>query len=162
MARKAAEKEGVKVLATNRRARHEFLILETLEAGMALQGTEVKSLREGKVNLQDSYARTREGEMFLVGCHISPYSHGNLQNHDPLRRRKLLLHRREIRRLDSKLAEKGLTLVPLRVYLRHGLVKLELGLAKGKKLHDKRETKKRREQDREMRAGLKSGGRGRE
>ncbi len=146
-----------KPLATNRKARHEYHILETLEAGIVLQGTEVKSLREGKANLKESYARVQEGEVYLINCHISPYSHGNLQNHDPLRKRKLLLNRREINRLQTKLNERGFTLVALKFYLSRGKIKVQLGLAKGKKLYDKRESKRKKDMDREARAELKSG-----
>jgi len=144
-----------KVIATNKKAFHDYFILEKLEAGMALAGTEVKSIREGRINLKDSYAQVKGGEAFLHNCHISPYSHGNLQNHEPTRTRKLLLHRNEIRRLIGKTQEKGLTLVPLRVYLKRGRIKVEIGVAKGKKLYDKRETTRRKEADREARAAIK-------
>ena len=146
-------------IATNRRARHEYEILETIEAGVALRGTEVKSLRDGQVNFKDSYATVRNSEAWLVACHISPYSHGTDANHDPERDRKLLLHRREISRLTGKIAERGLTMVPLRLYFKGGRVKVEIGLARGKKLHDKRSTLREREVRREMdkvgRAALK-------
>jgi SsrA-binding protein len=148
-----------RTVATNRRARHEYEILETVEAGMVLRGTEVKSLRAGQVTFKDSYATLRNGEAWLLGCHISPYSHGTDANHDPERDRKLLLHAREIARLTGKVAERGLTLVPLRLYFKHGRAKLELGLGRGKKLHDKRsalrEREVRREMDRAARAGRK-------
>lgn len=134
----------------NRRARFNFDILETLEVGIALLGTEVKSIREGKANLQEAYGDVREGEVYLVGAHISPYDQGNRFNHEPLRDRKLLLHGREIRRLSGKVAEKGLTLVPMRFYLKGRRIKLELGLGKGKKLHDKREDIRKRDQEREV------------
>ena len=147
------EKEEVKVLASNRQAFHNYFIEDKLEAGIVLLGTEVKSLREGRANLKDSYAMVRRGEVWMLNCHISPYSHGNLNNHDPLRERKLLLHREEIRRLDRKRKLAGLTLVPLRLYLRKGKVKVELGVARGKKLYDKRETIKKRDLDRESRRG---------
>jgi SsrA-binding protein len=152
-----AEKQdqGEKLLATNRKAFHEYFILEKLEAGIALLGTEVKSIREARINLKESYAAIKEGEAYLFNCHISPYSHGNRENHDPLRRRKLLLHSREIRKLIGKTQEKGLTLVPLRVYLKRGRIKVELGVARGKKLYDKRETERRKETDRETRAAVK-------
>jgi SsrA-binding protein len=146
---------GEKVIATNKKAFHDYFILEKLEAGIALLGTEVKAIREGRLNLKDSYAMVQEGEAYLLNCHISPYSHGNRENHDPTRSRKLLLHLREIRKLIGKTQEKGLTLVPLRVYLRHGRVKVELGVAKGKKLIDKRESERRKEADREARAAMK-------
>ncbi len=146
---------GEKLLATNRKAFHEYFILEKLEAGIALLGTEVKSAREARINLKESYAAVKEGEAFLINCHISPYSHGNRENHDPLRRRKLLLHMREIRKLIGKTQEKGLTLVPLRMYLKRGRIKVELGVARGKKLYDKRETERRKEAERETRAAVK-------
>jgi len=147
--------EGEKLLATNRKAFHEYFILEKFEAGIALLGTEVKSAREARVNLKESYAAVKEGEAYLINCHISPYSHGNRENHEPLRRRKLLLHIREIRKLIGKTQEKGLTLVPLRMYLKRGRIKVELGVARGKKLYDKRETERRKEADRETRAAVK-------
>ena len=146
---------GHKLVATNKKAFHEYFILEKLEAGVSLLGTEVKSIREGRINLKDSYAGIREGEAFLFNCHISPYTHGNRENHEPTRTRKLLLQRKEIRKLIGKTQEKGLTLVPIRVYLKRGRVKIELGVAKGKKLYDKRETEKRKETDREARAAMK-------
>src|SRR5947209_19764635 len=139
-----------RVVATNRRARHEYEILETLEAGLVLRGTEVKSLRDGQVNFKDSYATVRNGEAWLRGCHISPYSHGTDANHEPERDRKLLLHKREITRLSGKISERGLTIVPLRLYFRAGRAKVELGLARGKKLHDKRSALREREVRREM------------
>ena len=139
-----------RVVATNRRARHEYEILETFEAGLVLRGTEVKSLRTGQVNFKDSYATVRNGEMWLLGCHLSPYSHGTDANHDPERDRKLLLHAREITRLVGKIAERGLTVVPLKLYFKNGRAKLEIGLARGKKLHDKRATLRDRDQRREM------------
>jgi len=146
---------GEKLIASNKKALHDYFILEKFEAGMVLAGTEVKSAREGRVNLKESYALVRDGEAILVGCHISPYSHGNRENQDPTRTRKLLLHRAEIRKLIGKTQEKGLTLVPLRVYLKRGRVKLELGLARGRKLHDKRDAERRKEADREARAAMK-------
>jgi SsrA-binding protein len=146
---------GEKVIATNKKAFHDYFILEKLEAGICLLGTEVKAIREGRLNLKDSYATVREGETFLINCHISPYSHGNRENHDPTRSRKLLLHLREIRKLIGKTQEKGLTLVPLRVYLKRGNIKVELGVARGKKLYDKRETERRKEADREARVAIK-------
>lgn len=144
-----------KVIATNRRAFHDYFILDKYEVGIALLGTEVKSVREGKVNLKDSYAVVRNGEMWLLNCHISPYSHGNIQNHEPTRTRKLLLHKQEIRRLIGKITERGFTVVPLRVYLKRGLVKVEIALVKGKKTYDKRETERRKTTDREVRAAMK-------
>jgi SsrA-binding protein len=138
------------VIATNRRAHFDYEILETFEAGMALLGPEVKSLREGRANLVDSYATVRRGEALLVHLHISPYEQAGRDNPDPRRDRRLLLHRAEIRRLTGKLAERGFTLVPLRLYWKNGRAKVELGLARGKRRHDKRETIKRRESDREL------------
>ena len=142
--------EGEKVVATNRRARHEYEILETVEAGLVLRGTEVKSLRAGQVNFKDAYATVRGNEAWLLGFHISPYSHGTDANHAPERDRKLLLHAREIARLSGRIAERGLTLVPLRLYFMSGRAKVELGLARGKKLHDKRSSLREREVRREM------------
>ncbi len=139
-----------KVIATNRKAFHHFTILETFEAGLVLRGTEVKSLREGQMSFKDAYATVENGEAWLLGCYIAPYHHGSDANHDPERKRKLLLHRREIERLLGKVAERGLTLVPLRLYFKEGRAKLELGLARGKKLHDKRATIREREVRREM------------
>src|SRR5207249_11663748 len=139
------EGDGDRTISTNRRARHEYEILETLEAGLVLRGTEVKSLRDGQVNFKDSYATVRNGEAWLRGCHISPYSHGTDANHEPERDRKLLLHKREITRISGKISERGLTLVPLRLYFKDGRAKVELGLARGKKLHDKRSALRERE-----------------
>jgi SsrA-binding protein len=151
-----AEKSiGEKSVATNKKAFHDYFILEKIEAGISLLGTEVKAIREGRLNLKDSYAMVQSGEMFLFNCHISPYSHGNRENHDPTRTRKLLLHEREIRKLIGKTQEKGLALVPLRVVLKRGRVKIELGIARGKKLIDKRETERRKEADREAKAAMK-------
>jgi len=144
-----------RVVATNREAYHNYHILETHECGIALTGTEVKSIREGRCNLKDGYAQIRKSEAFLVNVHISPYSHGNRDNHDPTRTRKLLLHKSEIDKLAGKVQEKGLTLVPTKMYLKNGRIKLEIGIAKGKKLYDKRETERRREADREARAMIK-------
>ena len=145
-----------KVVATNRKAFHDYFIEERYEAGILLQGTEVKSLREGRVNLQDSYASVCGSEMFLHQCHISPYRHGNIMNHDPTRVRKLLLHKAEIHKLLGKTQQKGLTLIPLRIYFsKRGYAKVELGLAKGKKLYDRRETIKTREAGREVQRAIK-------
>jgi SsrA-binding protein len=146
---------GEKVFATNKKAFHDYFILEKIEAGIVLLGTEVKAIREGKLNLKDSYAMVQGGEAFLFNCHISAYSHGNRENHDPTRTRKLLLHQKEIRKLIGKTQEKGLTVVPLRVYLKRGKVKIELGIARGKKQIDKRETVRRKEADREAAAAMK-------
>jgi len=145
-----------KNICQNKLARLNYFIDDTYEAGIALVGTEVKSLREGRANLKDSYARVKDGEVFLYDMHISPYSHGNRANHEPLRKRKLLLHKREIRRLYGKANERGLTLVPLRAYFKNGRVKVEIGLGKGKKLYDKRADLKKRDDRREMERALKS------
>jgi SsrA-binding protein len=140
----------------NRSAFHEFFIDNKYEAGMILLGTEVKSMREGKVSFNDSYCLVHKGELWLKSLHIAEYSHGNLNNHDPLRDRKLLLRKREIQKIESKLKEKGYTLIPLRIYFNEkGLAKIELGLAKGKKLHDKRESIKQKDVEREMKRYLK-------
>ncbi|MBL8151389.1 MAG: SsrA-binding protein SmpB [Blastocatellia bacterium] len=147
--------EAVKVITTNRQAYHDYYIDETYEAGIVLTGTEVKSLRDGRVNLKDAYVVVKEGEAWLLNAHISPYSHGNRQNHDPTRTRKLLLHKYEIDKLSSKVQEKGLTLVPTKLYFKRGRVKAEVGIARGKKLFDKRETEKKRLVDRETRAFIK-------
>ncbi|MEK6681600.1 MAG: SsrA-binding protein SmpB [Nitrospirota bacterium] len=147
----------MKIVATNKKAYHDYHIEETYEAGMALQGTEVKSLREGKANLKDSFARIEKDEIFLLNCHISPYSHGNIANHDPMRTRKLLLHKREIQRLIGKIQQKGYALIPLKIYFKNEKAKVELGLAKGKKAYDKREDIKKREADREMEKAFKEG-----
>ena len=143
-------------IAENRKAFHDYHLLETFEAGIVLLGTEVKSIREGRVNLRDSFARVEDGEVFLYNVNISPYSHRGYADHEPLRRRKLLLHRDEIRKLIGKTVEKGMTLVPVRLYFKNGRVKVAVSLAKGKKDYDKRETLKRREVDRETRAAIKS------
>jgi len=140
-----------KTVVTNRKALHEYFIIDRFEAGIALKGTEVKSLRQGTANLQDGYANIRKGEVWLIGMHISPFEKGNINNHDPKRDRKLLMHKREIRRLIGRVAEKGLTLVPLRVYFKQNIAKIELGLARGKKSYDKRESIKKREVERQMR-----------
>jgi SsrA-binding protein len=143
-------------VAENRKAFHDYHILETFEAGVALMGTEVKAIREGRVNLRDSFAKVEDGEVFLYNVNISPYSHRGYAEHEPLRRRKLLLHRDEIRKLIGKTIERGMTLVPVRMYFKKGRVKVAVSLAKGKKDYDKRETIKRREVDRETRAAVKS------
>jgi SsrA-binding protein len=144
-----------KVLCANRQAAHQYFLLERYEAGMALTGTEVKSVRSGKANLKDSYATLQKGEAWLFNCHISPYEYGNRQNHDPLRKRKLLLHKHELRRLTGKVEERGLTLIPTKLYLVKGRIKCEVALARGKKLHDKRETERRKTADREARQAIK-------
>ena len=135
----AIKTEGIKIACDNRKAWHDYFIHEKLEAGFALQGTEVKSLRAGKANLKDCYAKIINNEVFVIGMHISPYEHGNILNHDPLRTRKLLLHKSEILKIDSKMKQKGFTLIPLKVYFVRGRVKIELALASGKKNYDKRQ-----------------------
>ncbi len=152
----AAQDEGGRPIADNRKAFHDYHVLETFEAGVVLLGTEVKAIREGKVNLRDSYARLDKGEVWLLNVHISPYSHTGYAHHEEKRQRKLLLHRAEIRKLTGKVAEKGLTLAPLRMYFKDGRVKVTLALVRGKQLHDKRETIRRREIDRETRAAIKA------
>jgi SsrA-binding protein len=144
-----------KSLVTNRAAYHEYHISDKYEAGVALTGTEVKSVLDGRVQLKDSYVAVRDGEAWLFNAHISPYSHGNRENHDPTRTRKLLLHRREISRLEQSTTIQGMTLVVTRIYIKNGRIKLEIGVAKGKKLYDKRETEMRRTVERETRAQLK-------
>jgi len=151
--------EGEKVIVNNRLAYHEYHILAKYEAGAALTGTEVKSVRAGNIQLKDSYVAVRDGEAWLMNAHVSPYSHGNRENHDPVRARKLLLHRREIEKLDEEATTKGMTLVVTRVYLKGGRVKFEIGVARGKKLYDKRETEMRRTVERETRAQMKDRGR---
>jgi SsrA-binding protein len=145
---------GTKLIAQNRKARFNYAIEETVEAGLALVGTEVKACRAGKANLSDAYAVVKDGEAWLMQCHIAEYSHGNRMNHDPLRPRKLLLHRREIERLNVKVAQEGRTLVPLRIYFKHGLAKVEIAVARGKKLYDKRADKAKRDADRAMQREL--------
>ena len=147
---------GERDAAHNRAASHNYFLLERFEAGLALRGTEVKSIREGKANLRDAYGLIKDGEAFLLNMHIGPYSHGNISNHDETRTRKLLLHREEVRKLLSKTQVKGHTLIPTRLYFRKGRVKCELALAKGKQDWDKRETERRREADREARAAIKA------
>jgi SsrA-binding protein len=149
-----AQKTTGKFIAQNRKARHDYLIEETLEAGVALLGTEVKSCRDGRVSLTDAYAVVKDGEAWLLQCHISPYSHGNRANHEPRRPRKLLLHKDEIDLLHAKVAQEGRTLVPLRMYFRHGLVKVEIAVARGKKLYDKRADKAKRDAQRAMQREL--------
>ncbi|MCL6517475.1 SsrA-binding protein SmpB [Alicyclobacillus sp.] len=142
-------------LAQNRKAYHDYFIEETYEAGIVLKGTEIKSIRRGSVNLRDAYARVEDGEVWLHNMHVSPYEQGNRFNHEPLRSRKLLLHRSEIRKLIGAVKEKGYTLVPTRLYLKNGFCKVEIGLAKGKKLHDKREAMKQRDANREIERALR-------
>jgi SsrA-binding protein len=150
-----AESQEEKNVTVNRKARYEYTIIQTLEAGIVLQGTEVKALRQGKANLVDSYAQLMKNEVWLVGAHISEYTQGNINNHDPIRTRKLLLNRSEIRKLIGKVKEKGLTLVPLRIYFKNGKVKVEIALAKGKKVYDKRETIAKRDFNRDQERKIK-------
>jgi SsrA-binding protein len=145
----------MKIVATNKKAYHDYHMEESYEAGIMLKGTEVKSLREGRANLKDSFARVENEEIFLYNCHISPYSHGNIANHDPLRTRKLLMHKGEIQRLMGKMMQKGYTLLPLKIYFKDGKAKVELALAKGKKQYDKREDIKKRDAAREMEKAFK-------
>ena len=145
-----------RVLASNRKAYHDYFIDDAQEAGIVLTGTEIKSIREGKMNLRDSYVQIRSGQAFLVNAHISPYSQGNRANPDPRRDRKLLLHKREIRRLQAAVQEKGLTIVPLKVYLKNNRAKVEIALARGKKLYDKREAIAKRDSDRQLKAEIKN------
>ncbi len=145
---------AIKILSDNRQAGHNYHLLERYEAGIALTGTEVKAAKSGKVQLQDSYAEVAGNEAWLMNAHISPYSHGNRENHEPVRRRKLLLHRAEIDKLLGKTREKGLSLVPTKIYLKNGHIKCELALARGKKLHDKREAERNREMQAEARAAI--------
>ena len=149
------EKTGTKVIAVNRKARHDYFVEDTFECGIALAGTEVKSLRAGTVNLKDSYCIIKNGELFVISMHISPYEKGNIFNRDPMRQRKLLMHRREINRLFGLVKQDGYSLIPLSLYFKGSRVKLEMGLCKGKKLHDKRESTARRDADREMDHTLK-------
>jgi SsrA-binding protein len=146
---------GEQVVCVNRQARFNYFIDETFEAGLVLRGSEVKSLRDGKANLTDSYAQIRKGEAFLINCHISPYPGANQFNHEPTRTRKLLLHEREIERLTGKTKERGLTLVALKIYFKGGRAKVEIGLGRGKKLYDKRETLKRKDAEREIDRSLR-------
>jgi SsrA-binding protein len=155
-AKPKTEREAAqKILADNRKAHHDYHLIETFEAGVALLGTEVKSIREGGVNLRDSFARIEGGEVWIYNVHIRAYSNRGYSDHEPTRKRKLLLHRREIRKLIGKTVEKGMTLVPTRMYFKNGRIKIAVSLAKGKKAHDKRETIKRRETERETRAAVK-------
>ncbi len=152
----------LKVIARNKRARHDYHIIDAVEAGIVLKGPEVKSVRLGKIQLIESYARVEGGEVFLHGAHISPYEYGNRFNVDPLRRRKLLLHKTEIRRLNRQVTEKGMTLVPLSAYIKNGVVKIEVGVCRGKKTYDKRETLAKRDAEREMERAVRRRGRGEE
>ena len=149
---------GTKLIAQNKKAYHDYFVEETLEAGIALTGTEVKSLRAGRVNLRDSYAAVEKGELYLIGVHISPYEQGNIFNHDPLRKRKLLVHASEIRRLYGKVRVAGFTLVPTKLYFKEGRAKVEVALAKGKTTYDKRETLAKKEAQRDMERAFHSRG----
>ena len=151
-----ARQQGVKPVASNRKARHDYFVEETFECGIELRGTEVKSMRQGRVNLKESYAAVKNGEMIVIGMHISPYEQGNIFNTDPLRPKRLLMHKREIRRLDGLVQRQGYTLVPLSVYLKDGRMKLELGLCRGKKLHDKRDDMAERDARRDIDRAMKS------
>ena len=154
MATKSESNE--KLIASNKKVLHDYHVLQKLEAGIELTGTEVKSLRDKGANLKDSYVFFKSGEAFLLGAHIAPYSHGNMQNHEPERTRRLLLHTREIEKLEAQVVEKGLTVVPLRLYFKGNRVKIEIAVVRGKKLYDKREVEKRREADREAAAAMKA------
>jgi SsrA-binding protein len=151
-----AASPGIHIVVRNRRARHEYEVLEKHEAGLVLMGTEVKSLRAGRANLQDAYARFDGGELWLYNLHISPYEQGNRFNHEPLRRRKLLMQRRELRKLHGEVEQQGLTLVPLDIYFRHGIAKITLALVRGKKLHDKRDDLRKKDAVREMERAYKA------
>ncbi len=152
-----AKNESVKIITVNRQAYHDYFVERTIEAGISLVGTEIKSIRDGKVNLRGSYAIARNGELWLENAHIAVYDHGNRYNHEPLRNRKLLLHRREIEQLQAKVATKGLTLIPLKLYLKGGRAKIELGLCRGKKLYDKREAIAERDVKREIERVIRKG-----
>ena len=147
--------QGIRAVAQNRKAYHDYFVEEKYECGIALFGTEVKSIRQGKVNLKESWAQIRKGEVWVEGMHISPYEQGNIFNRDPMRAKKLLLHRNEIRKLDSLVMRQGFTLIPLEMYLKDGKVKLQLGLCKGKQLHDKRDSMARRDTEREIQRALR-------
>ena len=148
--------QGIKIVAQNRKAWHDYFIEEKYECGIALFGTEVKSIRQGRVKLKESWAQIRKGEVWVEGMHISPYEQGNIYNRDPLRAKKLLLHRSEIRKLDSLVMRQGFTMIPLELYFRDGRVKVQLGLCKGKQLHDKRESMAKRDSDREIQRALRN------
>lgn len=152
---KQPKEDGKKIILSNRKARHEYAVLDHIEAGIVLKGTEVKSLREGKVNFLDAFIAIRKGEAWLLNMHISPYSHGNRENHDPTRQRKLLLHSNELLKLTQKIKEKGYTLIPLSLYFKKSLVKVELGLCKGKNVHDKRRTMEKKQADRDMERAMR-------
>ena len=148
--------KGDRTVTNNKKAYHDYIIEDSLEAGLVLTGTEIKSIRRGMVNIRDAYAKPQQGELWLINSHIAQYKEGNRYNHDPARPRKLLLHKKELRLLNAAVERKGLTLVPLKMYLKGGRAKIELGIAKGKKLHDKRKSMIRRETDREMEKAIKS------
>lgn len=152
------KREGIKVIAQNRKARHDYFVEESLEAGLALHGTEVKSLRQGHCNLKDCFALVKDGEVFVHGMHISPYEQGNIYNVDPLRPKKLLLHKAQIRKLRAQVMQEGYALIPLEVYLKDGLMKVQLGVCKGKKNYDKRDDMARRDAKREMERSLRAKG----
>lgn len=152
----AKKRNNQNIKATNRKARHEYDILDTVEAGMVLKGTEIKSIRDSRINIQDGFASVENGELYLFNVHISPYEAGNRYNVDPMRKRKLLMHQNEINKLNREVQQAGMTLVPLKVYIKNGFAKILIGLAKGKKQHDKREDLKRREQERDIDRALKS------
>ena len=154
--------EGIKIITSNRRARRQYHITDALEAGLVLQGTEVKALREGRANLQDAFCKVEGSEMFLLNAHISPYSHGNLNNHDPLRPRKLLLHKREIGKMKKATEQKGFTVIPLKLYFKNGIAKVEIGLARGKKLYDKRADIAERDTKRRLDQVMRRHGKGEE
>ncbi|GLB47122.1 SsrA-binding protein [Philodulcilactobacillus myokoensis] len=154
--KKRRQNNNSNVMAQNRRARHDYDILKTVEAGMALKGTEIKSIRARRLNLKDGFARIRNGEAYLENVHISEYAEGNQFNHDPLRNRKLLLHKQQIKRLRNDVQNKGITLIPLKVYIKHGFAKVLIGVAKGRRQYDKREAIKRRDQEREISRYMKN------
>jgi len=156
-AKSAPGNVSIKVISVNRQAYHDYFVERTVEAGISLVGTEIKSIREGKVNLRGAYAIVRNGEIWLENAHIAVYEHGNRYNHDPMRSRKLLLHRREIQQLEARVATKGLTLIPLKLYLKRGRAKIELGLCRGKKLYDKREAIAEQEVKREIERVIRKG-----
>ena len=153
-----ARERGEKQIAANRKARHEYFVEETYECGLALHGTEVKSIRQGRVNLKEAFCQVKNGEMWVIGMHISPYEQGNIFNVDPLRDKKLLMHKSEIRKLASQVQRQGYTLIPLRIYLKDGRMKLELGLCKGKQLHDKRDDAADRAAKRDIERAMKNNG----
>lgn len=154
---KREERRADRVVTSNRRALHEYSIFESVEAGIELTGTEIKSIRDGRISLGEAYARIDEGELWLIGAHISPYSHGSYTNHDPLRRRKLLVHKQQIRELRAMVEQKGMTLVPLRIALRRGRAKVDIGVARGKKLWDKRQASAERDANRDIARAMRDG-----